>query len=225
MGVIVQHFLRCLVAGTVALLPVAGLALAVFYLEYYLAAFWLAWQDFYFPGLGLLAALILLYLIGLIVGTVVGNWAWALVDHLFARLPILGNLYQTLKQILGYGEGPGALFERVVLVPIRETNALEMGLVTNTIRAAGQPERLLVFLPACPNPLAGRLIVIETERVRPIQMRVNEAMRALVALGKAGVANLHVPVEELKQAVAEQTKDMPTAGAGKSEKAPERTGG
>src|SRR5687768_1235225 len=105
MGALVRHFLRCLVAGIVALLPVAALVLAVAYLEYSLASFWLGRQDFYFPGLGLLGAILLLYLIGLVVGTVAGGWAWALLDALFRRLPILGNLYQTLKQILGYGEG------------------------------------------------------------------------------------------------------------------------
>lgn len=201
MGRIAQHVLRCLAAGVVALLPIAGIVAAVIWAEYTITYFWLARQSWYFPGLGLFAVVAALYLIGLVVGTVVGRWLWTQVDRLFDRLPVLGRLYQTLKQILGYGEGPGALFERVVLVPVRETQALEMGLVTNTIRTP-KGEQLLVFLPACPNPMAGRLILIDATSVQPVNMRVNEALQALVALGKAGVQSLQPQMHELEQAVA-----------------------
>jgi uncharacterized membrane protein len=189
---IVRHLGRCLVAGVVALLPVAGIVLAVVYAESTIASSWLAKQSFYFPGLGLLAVVVALYLIGLVVGTMVGRWAWSLVDRFFDRLPILGNLYQTLKQLLGYGEGPGALFERVVLVPTFGKETLELGLVTNTIRTPGQADQVLVFVPACPNPMQGRLVLIEADRVRPVNMHVNQAMRTLVAMGKAGVQFLQV---------------------------------
>lgn len=207
MSSIFRHIVRCLIAGIVALLPIAGIVVMVVYAEYRIAHYWLARQNWYFPGLGLLAVVVVLYLIGLVVGTVIGQWIWTQVDKLFARLPILGNLYQTLKQILGYGEGPGALFERVVLIPAHEANALEMGLVTNTIHVADGSEQLLVFVPACPNPMTGRLLVIEAARTRPVAMHVNEAMRAFVALGKAGIKNLQPQIGELKDAVSAQSDD------------------
>jgi uncharacterized membrane protein len=212
MGAVFRHVGRCLVAGVVALLPIVGIVLPVVYLENLIYQSWPRGQVFYFPGLGLLTVVVILYLIGLVVGTMIGRWLWTRVDRLFDRLPILGNLYQTVKQLLGYGEGPRALFLRVVLVPGREPETMELGLVTNTLRGADNSEQLLVFIPACPNPTAGRLIAIAADRVQPVDMHVHEAMQALVALGKAGVKTLQAHLTEgNKPAATAGEKTSPSA--------------
>ena len=148
MEFLTKHITRCFIAGIVALLPIGGLVLGVVYAETQIASGF-ANQSFYFPGMGLLGAMILIYLIGLIVSTFVGRWAWNRIDGLLNKLPALGKLYQTLKQILGYGEGEEAMFQRVVLVPSRHPDAVELGLVTSQIQQDGQP-RLVVFVPGAP---------------------------------------------------------------------------
>src|SRR6185295_15474767 len=115
-----QHITRCSLAGIVALLPIGGFVITVVYLEASIAGSWLAKQPYYFPGLGLLATAAAIYLIGLTVSTFLGQWLWKRVDLLFDSLPALGRLYQTLKQIIGYGEGKDAIFQRVVLIRGRE---------------------------------------------------------------------------------------------------------
>jgi uncharacterized membrane protein len=105
-----KHISRCFLAGIVALLPIGGFVVAVAYLEATIASSWLAKQPFYFPGLGLLVSAAAIYLIGLTVSTFLGRWLWKRVDRLFDSLPALGRLYQTLKQIIGYGEGKRRFF-------------------------------------------------------------------------------------------------------------------
>jgi len=183
MNAIIKHTSQCMVAGVVALLPIGGMVLAVVYAELLISESWLANQPYYFPGMGLLGAVVLLYLIGLVVTTFIGRWVWTRIDTLLAKLPALGNLYQTLKQILGYGEGEGALFERVVLVPSRHPDAMEMGLVTCEIEEQGKA-RLIVFIPGAPNPSTGRLIVTDPDRVKTVDMPVSDVLKALVSLGK-----------------------------------------
>ena len=187
MKLIVSHLSRCFIAGIVALLPIGGLVLTIAYLEKAITAAWPK-DTFYFPGLGLLAAAVLIYLVGLTVSTFVGQWLWQLVDSLLAKLPALGTLYQTLKQLLGYGAGKEAIFQEVVLVPCKDIDGYEIGLVTNRLVGDKQPGKLLVFLPGAPNPTSGRLLVLDSSLVRPLAVPVNEALKTLVSVGKTPIS-------------------------------------
>lgn len=177
-----KHLVRCFVAGIVAILPIAGLAVTIAYFENQVAGIWLKNQGFYFFGLGLLILAVLIYLIGLIVSTFIGRWIWNRADRLLDQLPVMGNLYQTLKQILGYGSGPGGLFQRVVLVPFQNPDRLEIGLVT--VEASENTEgRLGVFLPSAPTPTTGRLVYLQPDKVINTSMRAGQAMQILVSMG------------------------------------------
>ncbi len=182
MNAILRHLTRCAIAGVVALLPVGGLVLSILYMENMLAESWLVDQWYYFPGLGILAAVVIIYVIGLIVTTFIGRWMWGRVDALLERLPILGRLYQTLKQIVGYGEGEDAVFRRVVLVPSPVApDAFEMGLVTNQV-----DDKLVVFVPGAQNPTAGRLITVDPSVVTETDVKVSDALKSLVSVGATG---------------------------------------
>ncbi len=188
MQTVTSHLSRCFIAGIVALLPIGGTVLAVGYMETTIADSGLGKQPFYFPGLGLLAVTAIVYLIGLLVSTFVGKWIWGNVDRLLDRLPAIGSLYQTLKQILGYGEGEEAIFQRVVLVPSLDRDAAEMGLVTNTIADQAGAEKLVVFVPGSPNPVQGRMLVMAAEQTIPVDMPVSEALKAVLSIGKTSLA-------------------------------------
>jgi uncharacterized membrane protein len=181
------HLARCFIAGTVAILPIGGTVLAVVWAENMIRTSLLAGSERYFPGLGLLLVAAIVYAVGLLVTTVLGRWLWRLVDSMLNRLPALGQLYQTLKQILGYGEGKEALFEQVVMVQSRDMVGEQIGLVTSAWREAGG-ERCAVFVPGTPNPMAGRLVIVPRSELRAIDMRVHEALKALVSVGKTDLA-------------------------------------
>lgn len=197
-----QHLVRNFFAGVVALLPVAGLVLTVAYLESTIAQSWLAQQPFYFPGFGLFAAAFVIYFIGLLVSTFIGKWIWSRVDAMLDKAPTLGRLYQTLKQVLGYGEGKEAVFQQVVLVPGNYPEAEEIGLVTNEIRDGDDVPKLLVFIPGVPNPTSGRLLWMRATQVRPLAISVNEALKHLVSLGK-------LPLEGVPSVVEGQKRSLP----------------
>ncbi len=173
-----RHVSRCMIAGIIAILPIGGLVLSVLWLEDTLAESWLARQDWYFPGFGLIAAVLAIYIIGLLVSSFLGRWIWNLFDALLKNLPGLGRLYETLKQILGYGEGEDAIFREVVLLP-SPYGGKEIGLVTNRLDG----DRLLVFLPGAPNPTDGRLVVVDAASVERSKMPVNAAFKSLISAG------------------------------------------
>ena len=177
-----KHFTRCAIAGVVALMPLAGTIATIVYLESQIASSWLRDQGFYFFGCGLLLAVAVIYLIGLTISSFLGRWLWSIVDRVLEQLPLLGSLYQTLKQIVGYGEGPDAVFREAVLIPSRDLDGDEIGLVTYKTQVANR-QQLTVFVPAAPTLTTGRLVVIDADKVKPAGMSVNEALKSLVSLG------------------------------------------
>lgn len=175
------HVARCVVAGAVALLPVVGSAMLVIWTEGSLAGSWLANQPFYFPGMGLLLAAVGLYLVGLVVTTFLGRWLWRTVDRLAERLPLVGTMYQSVKEVLGYDTSRERFFQAVVLV--ESGGGDQLGLVTGQRMVEGV-ERSFVYVPGTPNPASGRLLLVPTAELRRVDMRAVDALRSLVAMGK-----------------------------------------
>jgi uncharacterized membrane protein len=191
MNTISRHITRCMIAGIVALLPVGGTVLAILYMEDSIADAGLRDHPLYFPGVGLIAAAGLIYVVGLVFSTFLGRWLWRLIDSILEKLPGLGLLYRTLKQILGYGKGEDAIFQEVVLVPSRSHDALEIGLVTNRARDPDGVERLYVFVPGAPNPADGRLLLMEEAHLKRLDVPVSEAMKNLLSVGKTDLMPDH----------------------------------
>ncbi len=184
MSTVLKHFSRCIIAGIIAILPIGGTILFVVYVESELADSWIGKQDFYFPGMAILACGVFLYLLGLVVSSVLGKWIISLLDRLLRSLPALGRLYSTLKQILGYSEGgEDALFRRAVLVDSPYGDSVELGLVTNEMLDEKGLRKVLVFLPGSPNPATGRLILIPEGKVHPLDIQVSDALKTVLSVG------------------------------------------
>ncbi len=178
-----NHVTKSLIAGMVAVLPIGGTLLALFFVEDALATSGIGRLDFYFPGLGILLALAALYLLGVMVSTVVGRYFYRFVDRQLVRLPALGFLYRSLKEVLGYGEGEQALFQKVVLVRNRGDGGACLGLVTNEVEVDG--ERLsIVYLPHAPSPTNGQLHYLPSGELTELAMTTSEALKVLFAVGK-----------------------------------------
>ena len=177
-----RHITRCLVGGVVALLPVGGTVLGVAYLETTLAESWREQVSWYFPGLGLVSALAAVYVVGLFVTTFVGRWLWRLADKLLERLPLVGTLYQSLKEVLGYDTNRDRFFEAVVAVP--SGDGFEIGLVTGSAEGPDGSAHTLVFVPSSPNPSNGRLLLLPPAAVKKLDLRAADALRGLVSMGK-----------------------------------------
>lgn len=183
MGFPTRHVTRCIVAGIVALLPLGAAVASFLWLEAAISGGWKDRLPFYFPGLGILLAVLVVYAVGLVVTTFVGRWLWSRVDHLLESLPLLGTLYHSLKEVLGYDSSRERFFQAVVAVP-RE-GGHELGFVTGECTGPGGVRSLLVFVPGSPNPTNGRLALVAARDAVQLETRVADALRTLVSMGKS----------------------------------------
>lgn len=180
-----RHVTRCLVAGIVALLPLGGAVLTIVWLESAISGSWLSKQSWYFPGLGLLLTLAAIYLVGLFVTTFLGRWLWRRLDRLLERLPLLGTLYQSLKEVLGYDSTRERFFQGVVAVACDEGH--EIGFVTGDAAGPDGAPHKVVFVPSSPNPTNGRLVLVPAAQLKRLDVRTADALRALVSMGKTSL--------------------------------------
>ncbi len=189
-----KHIINCLIAGAVAVLPVFGLFVFIAYVETTLASTGIGGIRFYFPGLGIILSLIVIYFFGLLVTTLVGKWLWSFLDKFINRLPAIGQLYRTIKEILGYSTDTNTVFQQVVLVPANQGIGEELGLVTDKMTNHDGSIKLIVFIPAAPTPTSGRLIFIDEKDVKPLKMTAAETFKTLISMGKTK----HVKAEILE---------------------------
>lgn len=182
MNALASHVTRCFLAGIVALLPAGGVVFAIAWLEGALSASWRSQVAWYFPGLGLLLAAAAVYAVGLVVTTFVGRWLWRAADRVLEGLPLLGTLYQSLKEVLGYDSGRERFFQGVVTVTC--DGGEQIGFVTGESDGPGGERRTLVFVPSAPNPTNGRLLLLDPATLRRLDVRPADALRTLVAMGK-----------------------------------------
>jgi uncharacterized membrane protein len=141
--------------------------------------------TWYFPGLGLLLALLAVYLVGFFVTTFLGRWLWRSMDRLLESLPLLGTLYQSLKEVLGYDSSRERFFQGVVAVPADE--GYEIGFITGESAGPDGRPHTLVFVPSAPNPTNGKLLLVDPARLQKLDVRTADALRALVSMGKTAL--------------------------------------
>jgi uncharacterized membrane protein len=182
--------------GLVALLPV-GLTV---YLVYWLAVaaetlfsrvLKLVIPDSaYWPGLGLVAGLLLLYATGLAVSAYVVRRVLRMSDELFARIPVVKTLYMAIRDFMRFfpSSGKGSDLKRVVLVPFGPGKII--GFVTaESSRALGlqQPEdAVAVYLPMS-YMVGGYTVFLPRELIEPTTLTVEAGMRIALMGGVQGV--------------------------------------
>ena len=181
--------------GLVALLPI-GLTV---YLVYWLAVaaeklfsrvLKLVIPDsVYWPGLGLVAGLVVLYLAGLAVNAYVVRRALRLSDDLFARIPVVKTFYVAIRDFMTFfpSAGKGSDLKRVVLVPFGPGKAI--GFVTSessTALGLAEGEDLVaVYLPMS-YMIGGYTVFLPRHAIEPTALSVEAGMRLALMGGVHG---------------------------------------
>lgn len=189
--------------GLVAILPV-GLTVYVVY--------WLATtaerlfsqvlklfipDPLYWPGLGLLVGVLVLYFVGLAVNAYIVNRALRVSDRLFARIPVVKTIYLAIRDFMRFfpSSGQDSELQRVVLVPFGPGKII--GFVTSEsdamLRRSGSgAETIAVYLPMS-YMVGGYTVFVARELVEPTSLSVEEGMRIALMGGVRSAAMSHSP--------------------------------
>jgi uncharacterized membrane protein len=149
-------------------------------------------EHLYWPGLGLLTGLIVLYFVGLAVNAYVVHRLLRMSDKLFARIPVVKTIYLAIRDFMRFfpSSGQGSDLRRVVLVPFGPGKTL--GFVTAESgemlrRTGGGAEIIAVYLPMS-YMVGGYTVFLARDLVEPTGLSVEEGMRIALMGGVRSTA-------------------------------------
>jgi len=109
-------------------------------------------------------------------------------EKIVIRVPIMGRIYNAIKQISSAFLGQGkTIFKQVVVVEYPRKGLYSLGFTTGTtkaeLRAAVGRSGINVFIPTTPNPTSGMFIVVPKEDICFLKMSVEDGMKLIVSGG------------------------------------------
>jgi uncharacterized membrane protein len=142
----------------------------------------------YFPGLGILSLFFLVLGTGVLVSNLVGRRLLALWEGLLRGVPVVRNVYVSIKAILDtFAFQQRRNLQRVVLVEYPRKGQFAIGFLTgesSEITQGWADRRMLnVFVPTTPNPTSGFLVITREDEVRPLNISIEEGMRMIFSGG------------------------------------------
>jgi uncharacterized membrane protein len=182
MGRIQHHLRKTFLAGIFAAVPVAVTCFIIWYIDN--RTRWISQALFHLdlPIVGVLIAVGVIYLCGLVATTLFGRFFLKLIDAILSRLPVLRQFYIAWKQIALTPGGTEGTFSKVVLIP-DETGATQLMGFCSGRTIDGDQETYCVFVPAAPNPVNGRLYFVRKDRCVFIDVLPDEAFKVILSTG------------------------------------------
>lgn len=140
--------------------------------------------------LGVALAIVLVYLVGLILGNLIGRTLWRLIESVVMRVPILRAVYPAVKQVTDYllsSKETQFVGSRVVAVRPHAHEIWSLALVTGPglaeLDTASGDETVTVFVPSSPTAFSGYVMVVPRKEIIELPLKVEEAMRLLISGG------------------------------------------
>jgi len=191
---VLNHLKRKLTAGLLVVIPI-GLTLFILRFLFDLADSFLApamrkgadyflGKSFYIPGLGMIAGILVLYLIGVIFSNVFGSRLIAWWDRMLGRIPLVKSIYTSSKQLMEVLTAGGkSSFRKAVYVEFPKEGSFAIAFITNSVKTESGKNYFTVFIPTSPNPTSGYVLILEEHRVFPAAFGVEEAMKIIMSGG------------------------------------------
>lgn len=140
--------------------------------------------DLPVPGLGFVVTIAFITLIGFIASNFLTKNIVHLVDRIFARLPLVKMLYNSIKDLVNAFVGDKKRFNKPVQVVIeKDSNIRVLGFATrDSLENIGINDSVAVYVPQSYN-FAGNLIIVQKEQVIPLKADPGEIMKLIVSGG------------------------------------------
>lgn len=178
-----------LIAGLVVIIPLLG----TLFIFQWVFNFWdqflnrpivREYKEYYFPGLGIILSLIVIYLVGVVVTNYLGSRIFGSVERVINKIPFVRGIYSAIKQVVTTVATPSkAAFKKVVIVDYPTRGIKMLGFLTATFPGTRGEEHCTVFIPTTPNPTSGYLGVFPKKEVIETDIPVEEGMKMVISGG------------------------------------------
>lgn len=144
--------------------------------------------GFHIPGLGLLFALIIVFVTGMLITHIVGHRLVELWDRLVSKIPLVSSIHHAVKSVASsFLSSSEESFRQVYLVEYPRKGLWSIAFQTSSGFTVADEmvddDLLTVFVPTTPNPTSGYLLLVPRSEAVKMDMSVDAALRMVISLG------------------------------------------
>jgi uncharacterized membrane protein len=189
----IWDFLLTKIEKTIPVSTIVEYLVKNYFKEDYVAKLVVKWSV-YFTVLVILFFIIVL--VGATLRNVVGHKIAKYFDSIFFKIPIIKQVYATLKQISDMIlSGSSKAYQKVVLIEYPRKGIYSLGFLTNYKNEyfeniSGEERLVNVFIPTSPNPTSGMFIMMSNREVIELDLKVDEAVKLIISGGAIVPNNL-----------------------------------
>jgi uncharacterized membrane protein len=140
------------------------------------------------PGLSVIIVVAALWLTGVAVTNMAGQWLVNQSNRMFSNIPIVKSIYSSVKQVSDtLFSSSGQAFRQAVLVQYPRAGSYTIAFVTG--KPAGEvaqhlpADMLTLYVPTTPNPTSGFMLMVPRADVYELHMSVDEALKYIISMG------------------------------------------
>ena len=140
------------------------------------------------PGLGVILVAVVIYVTGLFVTNIFGQWWLRQWSKVITRIPVVNSIYSSVKQVADtLFSGSGNAFSKALLVQYPHQGSWTIAFLTGA--PGGQVARHLpsdcvsVYVPTTPNPTSGFFLMMPRANVVELDMTVDDALKYIISMG------------------------------------------
>jgi uncharacterized membrane protein len=132
--------------------------------------------------------LLVLYLLGKFLAAGVGKFFWAQFERLIHRLPLIRNVYGSVKQVTDFLFTDTEMqFTRVVAIEYPRKGIWTVCFVTGEgmwdLRGVAKEPILTVFVPTSPMPFTGFALTVKKSETVELSISIDQAIQFMVSCG------------------------------------------
>ncbi len=141
------------------------------------------------PGLGVILTLLVIVTTGMFGANFFGQKIIDLWERLLNHIPVVKNIYGSVKQVSDtLLSGNGHAFRKVLLVRYPHPQAWSLAFQTNVpdeVTRVLPEDHVAVFIPTTPSPVNGFYFYVKKSEVIELEVSVDRALKYIVSMGVA----------------------------------------
>ena len=167
--------------------------------------------GFSIPGFGIILALSILLLTGMLAANLFGRRFVEIWERILNKIPLVRSIYSSIKQISNTIFDPsGKSFRKVAMLQYPRKGVWSIGFLTNDNvgdEMSAVDDRLVaVFIPTTPNPTSGFIVMVRNDEITELDMSVEEGFKFIISIGVIipdGTARTELERNKVAQSLAD----------------------
>ena len=183
-----SHVQSKTLGGLMELVPLLVTVIVIAFIIGYADRFIRPWpyiqgRPWDFPGVGLIIAIIIFYLVGLLISHRLGRTMMEWKNTILNAIPVVKTVYGVTQQAAS-SINSQYQFTRVVFLEWPREGMLAIGFVTGRAYSEGTDQSIVVvYIPTVPNPTSGNLAFVNEDNVMETDLTMEDAMKLVFSGG------------------------------------------